>query len=241
MNRARAFGNDAQLSIAGELLADSQPYVPELLNAGYEELQDALTQHGVETFAKTAILTNLAAIVTPDPGVNVRVMYTGYNNGTSNFSQPTLPADMLGPLRMWERPTGTVGNFIPMAQKLDGLPSITQTSYLRWWQWIGDAIVMLGALQANDIQVRYNVILPALVLTPQPSQVLILRCKNALAWKVVELFAQSRMGPEEAQYASGKYEAELVKIIGRTNRRKLRASARRRPFGQRRGRYSYYS
>lgn len=234
MNRARAFGNDAILSIAGELLADTQPYVPELLNAAYEDLQDDLTVNGVETMAKELVIAGLQAVASPDPGVQANLSYTGFNNGTQNFANPTLPADMFGPLRMWERPTGTVSQFVPMKQRLDGLPSVTQTSFLRWWQWINgssnDAIYFVGSLQQNDIKLRYNTILPALVLTPQPSQVLILRAKNALAWKVVELFCQGR-GGEGAVYAGGQYTARLNTLVGRTARRKQRASARRAPWG----------
>lgn len=234
MKRARVFANDAILSIAGELLADSQPYVPELLNAAYDELQDELTVNGVETFAKEIDLVNLPAVASPDPGVQVNLSYTGFNNGTQNFATPTLPADMLGPLRMWERPTGTVGLFIPMKLRLDGLPSVTQSNFLRWWEWrngaSNDAIYMVGALQANDVRLRYNAFLPALVLTPQASQVLILRAKDYLAWKIVALFCQGR-GGEGAVYADSMAEKALAKILGRTSRRKQRASSRRAPWG----------
>lgn len=232
-NRARVFANDAQVSLSGELLADTQPYLVELDNAAYEELQDDLTVAGVETQTEEIIITGLPAVASPDPAVNVTLSYTGFNNGTTNSALPALPADMRGPLRLWERPTGTLGQYIPMQQRLDGLPSITQTSFLRWWQWLGDALVFIGALQQNDIKVRYNKTLPALVISPQPSPVLIIRGKNAMAWKIVELFCQAR-GGEGAQYAAGKYDEELSKIVGVTTKRRQRAVARRRPWGGRR-------
>lgn len=237
MNRARVFANDAGLSLAGDLLADSQPYVPELLNAAYESLQDDMTLNGVETMGKEVILTPIQPVVTPDPGVQVSLGYNGFNNGTTNYNVPALPADMLGPLKLMERPTGTVGQFIPMVERIDGLPSLTQSSFLRWWQWLNDQIVMIGALQQNDIKLRYNVILPKLVLTPQPSQVLILRGKNALAWKIVEIFAAGRDGEEGAAFAGGKYQEELTKLLGRTAKRKQRAVSRRQPWGGRRRRF----
>jgi hypothetical protein len=236
-NRARVFANDAQVSIAGELLADTQPYMVELDNAAYEELQDDLTLAGVETQSEEIIITGLPAVASPDPAVNVSLSFTGFNNGTTNSALPALPADMRGPLRLWERPTGQLGQFAPMTQRLDGLPSRTQSSFLRWWQWIGDALVFIGALQQNDIKVRYNKFLPALVLSPQPSPVLIMRSKNAMAWKIVELFCQAR-GAESAMYASGKYDAELAKIVGVTTKRRQRAVARRRTWGSRRRRWS---
>lgn len=236
MNRARVFANDAGLSLAGELLADTQPYIPEILNAAYEELQDDLTENGVETLSEEIILTSLPAVVTPDPGVNVILSYTGFNNGTTNTQLPALPPDMLGPLRMWERPTGTVGQFIPMIQRLDGLPSLTQSSFLRWWQWIDDEIVMLGALQQNDVKIRYNRVLPELVLAPIPSPVLIIKSKNAMAWKIVEIFASGR-GPEGVPYAQAQYDKALSKMLGRTSRRRQRAVARRMPWGGRRKRF----
>lgn len=235
MNRARVFANDAGLSLAGELLADTQPYVPEILNAAFEVLQDDMTLDGIETMSEEIILTAIPTVATPDPAVQVTISYTGTNNGTTNSALPALPADMLGPLRMWERPTGTTGQYVPMIQRLDGLPSLTQSNFFRWWQWIGDAIVLIGSVQQNDIKVRYNKILSALVLTPQPSQVPILRCKNALAWKVVEIFASGR-GPEGVAYAQSQYEREYARLTGRTTKRRQRAVARRIPWGGRRRR-----
>lgn len=235
MNLARALGNDAQLSIAGELLADSQPYVPVFLNKAYRDLQRDLTAHGVETLSEELIITALPAVATPDPGVNVSLSFTGFNNGTTNTALPRLPADMIGPLRMWERPTGTVGQFVPMIQRLDGLPSITQSSYLRYWQWLRDQLVMIGSLQQNDIKVRYNQRLPALVLTPQPSPVLIIDALDAMAWRVIALFCSGR-GGEGAVYADQQYELEKNRLIAPTAKRRQRAVAKRRQWGGRRRR-----
>lgn len=236
MNLARALGNDMQSgSIAGELLADTQPYVPIYLNKAYRDLQRDLTAAGIETLAKEIIITGLPAVVSPDPGVNVSMSFTGFNNGTTNTALPALPADLLGPLRLWERPTGTQSQFVPMTNRLDGLPSITQSSCLKWWQWLQDQLVMIGSLQQNDIKMRYNQRLPALVLSPQPSPVLIINGIDALAWRVVELFCGAR-GGEAAEEAKEGYAEEKARLMSPTTKRRQRAVARRHPWGGRRSR-----
>jgi hypothetical protein len=235
MNLARALGNDQQVSIAGELLADTQPYVPILGNKAYRDLQRDLTAKGVETLAKETIITGLPAVASPDPGVNVSLSFTGFNNGTTNTALPALPADLLGPLRIWERPTGQVSQFIPMHNRLDGLPSVTQSSCLKWWQWLQDQLVMIGSLQSNDIKMRYNQRLPALVLSPVPSPVLIINAMDAMAWRVIALFCQAR-GGEGAVYADQQYEIEKSRLIAPTTKRRQRAVAMRKPWGGRRSR-----
>lgn len=236
MNLARALGNDMQSgAIAGELLADTQPYVPILLNKAYRDLQRDLTAAGIETLAKEIIITGLPAVASPDPGVNVSLSFTGFNNGTTNSGVPALPADLLGPLRLWERPTGQVSQFVPMHNRLDGLPSVSQSSCLKWWQWLQDQLVFIGSLQSNDIKMRYNQRLPALVLTPQPSPVLIINALDAMAWRVIALFCQAR-GGEGAAYADQQYEIEKSRLMSPTTKRRQRAVAMRKPWGGRRRR-----
>ena len=232
LNLSRAIANDAQLSIAGSILADTQPYTFTFLNSMYRDLQDELTDSGVETFAQEAILTQIVPVATPDPGIQVNINWTGYNNGTGNYDNPTLPADMVGPLRLWERQTGMVSDFVPMLPTSDGLPSTSQGSYLRWWEWRSDSIWMVGSVNEQDIRLRYNSWLPDLY--DGTSEVLIVRSSNALAYMMVAAFAASRGSPISTNLR-GQAAEYIAKLTGRTSRRKQRASHRRRPYGQAQG------
>lgn len=239
MNNARTICNDAGLTLAGNLLADTQPYATALANMAYRTLQEDLTDAGVETMAKETTVVGLTASGAPtDPGIYAVLSYSGWNDGVTPFQTPTLPSDMVGPLRLAERTTGSTQTFIPMFPVNDGLPSRAKQSRLVEWDWRGDALWFLGALQSNDIRIRYNIYLPELVLTGQgsPSSVLVLRADRALAYKIAQIFAEGR-GSALAESFGNSYEMFLKKITSRTARRKQRGQHRRIPYqaGSRRG------
>lgn len=234
MQAARTICNDAGLSLAGNLLADAQPYTLTLVNMAYRTLQEDMTDEGVETMAKEAIIVGLTPITIFDPAIQTSLSFTGYFDGQSNFTSPILPQDMLGPLRLWERPTGSISQFYEMTPTSDGLPTIGQSSCLRYWQWDNDRFYFMGALQSNDLRLRYNVALPDLAFgTNDSSQVMIFRSDRALAYKIAEIFAEAR-GSELAASFAAKYEHYKEILTGRTARRKQRAQHRRIPYGGRR-------
>jgi hypothetical protein len=227
MQAARVICNDAGLTIAGNLLADTQPYATVLLNQGYRTLQEDLTANGVETFAKEAVLASVTPSAAPtDPGIFVFISYTGYNDGVTNHNSPALPPDMLGPLVLQERQSGSLQTFIPMFPATDGLVSRVKTIWLRDWEWRNDAIWMNGAIQTNDIRLRYNAFLPDLVLTPNPSQVMILRSDRAMAYQISKIFAEARGSPLAASFEKA-YQTALERMVDPTARRKQRRNIRR--------------
>jgi hypothetical protein len=233
MNLVRSICNDAALSIAGNLLADDQPYVPVLLNAAYRTLQEDLTDRGVEVMAKETILENIGPAGFPtDPGIFCYVNATGYNDGLTNFDTPFLPADFVGPLRLEERTNGSEEQFLPMYPTSDGLPARVKYLRLIEWEWRNNAIWFVGATQANDVRLRYNQYLTELVLTPTPSQVLIPRSDRCLAYKVAEMFAEAR-GSAVAPSFAAKYTEYLSRLTQQTARRKQRAQHRRIPYSRR--------
>ncbi len=231
MNAARVICNDAGLGLAGNLLADTQPYAATLLNMAYRTLQEDLTDAGVETMAEETTIVGVTASAAPtDPGIYSNISYTGYFDGVNNFNTPVLPADMVGPLRLQERATGSTQQFIPMFPVNDGLPSRVKQGRLIEWNWDNDKIWLVGATQSNDIRLRYNRFLPELVLGANPSAVLILRSDRALAYKISQIFAEGR-GSELAGSFETSYQAFLKRMTSRTARRKQRGQHRRKPYG----------
>jgi hypothetical protein len=195
LNIARSLGNDAIQTLAGNLLANSKPYVQVFLNSGYRYLQRKLANSGYSTFKKTTILAAIPVIGVAggDPAAQVTLSYTGCNDGVSNFATPTLPADMNWPLRLRERQTSTVQELQPMYPGRNGLISRVQNIWLRDWYWINDTIAFRGATQVNDVELLYTPFLPELLLTTTPvSDVQIIRSENALAAYVLWAYAFSR-------------------------------------------------
>jgi hypothetical protein len=223
----RALGNDAAQSLAGNLLSDNQPYVLPMLNSGYRHLQRELVIRGYNTLKKTIQVLNVLPIAILDPGDNVAISYTGYYDGAANHPVPTLPSDLLMPLKLRERRTGSLQNFQPMLAARDGLPSRHQSIRLHEWIWESDQILMRGATQSNDLELRYAAFLPELVLAPDPSDVLIARSENALGYYTLGKWAESR-GSALAPGLFARGDDAMKKIIATENLYKNRGNNRRR-------------
>lgn len=230
LNLARSIVNDAAQTISGNLLSDSQPYTFPMLNSVYRTMQEDLTDGGVETFTQETILTQVPITAFPnDPSVQVYINYTGCFDGYNTTANPHLPAGMIGPLRLWERQSGnTAACFREMQPTNDGLPSRPAYSYLQQWEWRNDTLYFCGALQQNDIRLRYNQYFPDLV--DGDSQVQIPRADRALSYLLGREFAAAR-GSQMFQYMADNYEMAMERFIKRTARRKQRGSHRRRPYG----------
>jgi hypothetical protein len=228
-NLVRSLGNDAAQKLAGNLLNDNQPYVLPMLNSGYRHLQRKLVLRGYQTLKKRSILYSVLPIADLDPGVQVSISYTGYFDGENNHATPLLPADLLMPMKLRERQTGSSLPYNPMYLSRDGLPSRPQGIWLRDWIWINDQIVMCGATQENDIELQYAAFLPDLILLPTPSLVLIVRCENSLGYYMLAKWAESRGSPlAGALFARG--DECLKDIMAAEGLYKQRGNTRRRGY-----------
>lgn len=195
----RSLGGDAIQSLAGNLLANNKPYVQVYLNSGYRYLQRKLANRGYSTFKKVATLVGVPVIGVSggDPALEVVVSYTGTNDGVRNFPTPTLPADMCWPLRLRERQTNSNQILQDMYPARNGLISRVQNICLRDWYWINDTIAFRGATQVNDVELLYTPFLPDLDIAAD-SQVLIVRCENALAAYTLYEYALARGSAQSA-------------------------------------------
>jgi hypothetical protein len=227
LNLARSIINDTRDSLAGEILADALPYTFVYLNSAYRYLQDELSANGVRTLEKETILKGITPVATPDPGTQVFIYDQGFNNGTTNFASPALPSDMRMPLRLWERTSGTLSNFIPMESCDDGLPSTTQGGTLRFWEWRTDGIYMVGAMQTIDIRLRYAAYLAD--LTDGTSTLQLRGAENALAYLTAAEFAAARGSPlaDDFRTQAGEF---ITQIVDYTIRQKQRGRHRRIPW-----------
>lgn len=232
MNIARSLGNDAIQTLAGNLLNNNQPYVVIYANSGYRYLQRKLANYGVAGFKKTIQLLNVLPVGTLDPGIQTAISYTGYFDGVNNHLTPTLPADMCWPLRLKERQHATTQIFQPMYRSTDGLVSRPQSIWLRDWVWQNDQVQFNGSTQAVDIQLLYVPFLPELTFTPQPSQVLIVRCENALASYILAMFAGAR-GSALKQDLLAMGDQYLKEMLVSDSNLKQRGNYRRQSYSRR--------
>lgn len=231
---ARVIANDAGISIAGNLLADSQPYVLPMLNLAWRKLQDKLLNNNIEALPQEEILTNIpaqAASAFADPAILAYINYTMYFDGVSGNPNFNLPSNCVQPVRLWERVTGQNAQFIPMHQAKDGIPSRTKTSYWRTWEWRDEAIYIPGANQNLDLRIRYKTFLQDVVL-PNTNVIPLLRCAVALAYLFVEIFAGSR-GSVVLPVFNTEREEAIKQLINLTTRKFQRINYRRIPYSRR--------
>ena len=87
-------------------------------NSAYRQVQLKLMNVGKQTFTKDVgnfPPITIPAVATVDPGLQIQLRFDGISGNIPNpANSPTLPEDMLEPLQLWERPTGTTNDFIPM-------------------------------------------------------------------------------------------------------------------------------
>lgn len=234
----RALANDMIYSQAGEILTDDANFMFPLLNDALEWFQNEVNNHGVATFTKETVLTPITPIAVNDPGVQVDVSDTGYFDGVSNFANPQVPPDLLVPLVLWERQTGSTEDWVPMAERPNGLPSIMQSSRLGIWEWRQyDGIYMPGATQSNDIRLRYTGSMAPFVTVNDT--IYFRGATGALAYKVVATYMASK-NPQAALQADGEANRRLQQLCTRSSRMKQREAITRVSYGSSTGGARFY-
>lgn len=203
-------------------------------NGAYEYLQVELANSGVETFVKEDIISplNPASPVLTDPSTQASLSDDGYFDGNLNHNPPQLPTDLIVPLRVWERQTGSNSNFLPMEQANDGLPSITPTYRFQIYEWReNDGIYFPAAIQANDLRLRYIAMLPMLVVDTDPVQ--IRSSINAMAWLTAWQYALTSGDSMIADTCFQGATRFIEQMLVRSARRNQRGSHRRRGYSAR--------
>ena len=161
MNLSRAIINDMLRTTAGQVLTDVAPFTLPFLNSAIQDLQKALANNGVPAnIYDNVILTPLTAVENVDPSVQVYIGPNGYNNGSAISKTPALPTNLIVPLLVWQRVTGSGQQFQKVAESHDGIRSQQQGTYFAQWEWRNDYIWFNGSTSSIDIRVRYKGSIP---------------------------------------------------------------------------------
>lgn len=217
LNLARALMNDA----AGVVFTDS--VLLPFLNSAYRGLQRELAESGVSVLAEQQDLD-----LEPDPTTGVT------NTEISDASDPQLPTDCLMPHTLWERATpNTTDVFVPMEKFMSGgsMLNLQPSTYLRLWEWREDKINLIGATQGITVRIRYERVLPQIVLGTDPIQ--IRSATDPLAFATAALAARSRGARALAQDLLGTAQMATEELIERYMRPEQIKARRRRPYGYR--------
>jgi hypothetical protein len=217
----RSLLNDA----AGNLFTDTVliPYA----NSAYRKVQRALANAGSGGFLADDALLVVAAVTEPDPSVQISI-----TDATAPPNQ--LPIDLLVPLKLWERPSGSTDDFVEMIDLTNhgGLPSQPQGLNLQYWEWRADGLYFIGATQDTQIRLRYEKALPAFV--DGTSSVLIRDAIEPIAYFTAAMAAAARGAPQAARWDDAGDDA-LEDLLLRAAHREQHSGRRRRPYSWRQG------
>ncbi len=210
LNLTRALINDA----AGSVFNDAT--LMPLMNSAYRALQRELAEAGV------SVLVSQADLDLPlTSGLTITEL--------SDTSSPQLPTDLLVPHQLWEQQANSSDLFVPLEKIVGGLPNLQPGAFLRMWEWREDTIQLLGATNEVTLRVRYEKVLPQLVLGTDP--ILIRASNDALAYATAAVAARARGARALAADMQSAAMEATGKLIERYVRPEQFKARRRKPYG----------
>jgi hypothetical protein len=248
MDLARAIVNDSFAGSTGtqgegRILTNDAAFTIPYVNSALRKLQRKLENNNVTSFTVDNFFLQIPAITNPGAaGQLVYLGYTGFFDGTFQFSSPFLPPNLLVPLEVWERPisavvvqggnTGAVVPFQPMFQ-CGVLPSCTPGNTLGYWTWNQDELGIIGANQPIEIRLRHKarILLPA--VKGENFDGAIVGCADsadAVAYEIAVMYASAREGGAPPDLKEARDEA-VHQMINRYVRMQQAERNERIPYG----------
>lgn len=229
LNLARALVNDMMVNQGGEILTDNAPFTFIMLNEAADYLQKELENHGMMTFVRETTIGALpVAHFTADPSFNVNLSDSGFFDGYQNFNPPQLPADVLEPISLWEKQTNSTENWIPMQRLFNAGPYCVPRPRYGTWGWFNDSIYMPGALQINDLKLRYTMQSNTFIA---PTDFIQIRgATSALGNLLAAVFANSRGSPAAIGFSAAA-DKFIEQICTANARSKQQVTVTRQSYG----------
>ncbi len=210
LNLTRALINDT----AGSVFNDAT--LMPLLNSAYRALQRELAEAGVSVLVAQADLD-----LPLTSGLTTTEL--------TDTSNPQLPTDLMVPHQLWEQQTDSGDLFVPLEKIVGGLPNLQPGTFLRMWEWREDTIQLLGATSEVTVRLRYEKVLPQLVLGTDP--ILIRASNDALAYATAAVAARARGARALAADMQSTAMEATQKLIERYIRPEQFKARRRKPYG----------
>lgn len=201
------------------------------MSMAYRKIYRAVQNSAGETFIVDDDLFTVTAI-SVDSSARVVI---------SDTTSPQLPVDLVYPLNLWERASGSSDDFVPMTDlsAKGGLPSVPQTTSLLYWEWRTDGLYFMGATQDRQVRLRY-VKVPADPVDGT-SSLLVRNTADAVAYFTAALCGAARGAPNAEQWDAAGEDA-LDALIRGLVLRDQKVVRRRQPYGRRAssGRYGWW-
>lgn len=206
----------------GQILTNDSVTLINLMNSGLRYIYRKIRIMGRPTLIRDNYLwpglppiNSPLGVGVPNQAVQVSIQNVGYFDGLGYHSQFILPDDMLYPLEMWQRTTGT-NSFAPLKQAEGPLAPCNQGVGLGQWEYRGDAIWMNGSLQTMDARLRYVATFLALDnkdVDWDNTFIPITDCEEALADYIVFRYAERLASQGSAQVMLPQLKAQATSSI----------------------------
>ena len=233
LNTARTRLNDEIKTlqpVSGKLLLNNQVFTQQTVNTAWRKFQEFLGNLGCTEFTQEYIITGIPPTTNLDPASQTYINWFGFFDGTTFLDNPKLPQNLMSPLWVKERQTGTQSQFIPMEMINDGLPTWGKGPRLGYWEWRRESIYMPGATFETDLRLRYITWLGDFLDetdTPWYQQdVPVMRCLDSLSMFICAEIAETRDDLDQDRWREKAEEAAKL-FMNRDTRMKQRGNTRR--------------
>ena len=246
-NMARIEINDAFKGATGtqgegRIFINTWPPIITHLNEAIAQFKRDIENFGGTTkreeifYTSIPVINSSAGSAQPNPSVYQYMGYDGFNDGLTTTLTPKLPADLISPLEVAARQTGSNLTYGRMNPAVDGLPSVYQDFTLGQWEWRGNSIYWNGSVIAQDIRLRYEADITTFATTLDPATfdavpVPYIDSAQPLALYCAYIFCSNKLPTGGANDLLQRYNAVMSRIANRTSRQKQRTSYERVPYG----------
>lgn len=190
-----------------------------MLKTAYQELRQELEANNIPITNQTSDEINI------DASTDVRDI--GGPTG------PPLPIDLIEPMTLWEKVTGTSDDYLQMGRRIFLPKTVILTTFLEVWSWSNNYIKFIGS--TSDITVKIDYIGdPMKDIVDENTQVRVFNSQNALAYRTAGLCAEF-IGVNESRAMSlnGMAALALETLIGIPVKTAQAMPVRRRSFRSR--------
>ena len=187
----------------GQILTNSSVTLQNLMNSAIRETYRDVRISGQPTLIRDNYLflnvnpvNSALGVGVPNPATQVSLQYVGYFDGLEYNANLALPGDLILPLELWWRQTGTDTAFREMPEATGPLTSEFQGINPGKWEYRGDAIWFNGSVVPIDIRLRYIstfVDLAAPDIDWSNTFIPIQDCQEAVADKIVLRYQRRQM------------------------------------------------
>ena len=138
------------------------------------------------------------------------------------------PTDMIMPIEMKERQLGQRNQDFVDMMEVDYIPQSDIQNQLLYWSWISQTIMLRGALQSNQVLLKYQRLLP--IPTLNTDSTIVILSELYLSYKVAAIASFSNRSFDISDKLNTIADTNLEKIVAMNVKQLQDLPTKRRPY-----------